>query len=115
MAQSSHLSIYIKTYEFIKYNNKIVQQFRREYKYTLGSELNSLMWQILDEIIRTNSLPDYQKNAGIKRISELFDRFKIRFRFAYDMRLMTNVKFGIAQKYIEEIGKMIGGWQKWTK
>ena len=115
MAQSSHLPIYIKTYEFIKYSHRLVQQFRREYKYTLGAELNELIWQVLDEIIQTNSLPDYQKRDGIKKVSEIFDKFKIRFRFAYEMGLITNLKFGIAQKQIEEIGKMIGGWQKWTK
>jgi len=114
MAQYSHLPIYIKTYEFIKYIYKIIQQFRKEYKYTLGAEIQYIIWQILDEVIKTNSLPDNQKRDGILKISYLFDKFKIRFRFAYEMNLMTNRKFGVAQKQIEEIGRMIGGWQKWA-
>ena len=61
MAQYSHLPIYIKTYEFIKLVYRLVQQFRKEYKYTLGTELQQIIWQILDEIIRTNSLPDNEK------------------------------------------------------
>jgi len=28
---------------------------------------------------------------------------------------MTDKKFGIAQKEMNEIGKMIGGWIKWAK
>jgi len=59
-------------------------------------------------------LPDNQKRDGILKISYLFDKFKIRFRFAYEMNLMTNRKFGVAQQQIEEIGRMIGGWQKWA-
>jgi hypothetical protein len=112
MAQYSHLPIYIKTYKFIKFVYRIVQQFRKEYKYTLGAELQQIIWQILDEIIRTNSLPDNQKREGLEEISQLFDKFKIRFRFAYEIGLMTDKKFGIAQKEMEEIGRMIGGWQK---
>jgi len=115
MAQYSHLPIYIRTYEFIKFIYRLVRQFRKEYKYTLGKELQQIIWQVLDEIIRTNSLPDSQKREGIEEISQLFDKFKIRFRFAYEIGLMTDKKFGIAQKEIEEIGKMIGGWQKWAK
>jgi len=115
MAQYLYLPIYIKTYEFIKFVYRVIQQFRKEYKYTLGAELQQIIWQILDEVVKTNSLPDNQKRAGIEKISQLFDKFKIRFRFAYEIGLLTDKKFGIAQKEIEEIGKMIGGWQKWAK
>lgn len=114
MAQYLHLPIYIKTYEFIKFVYRVVRQFRKEYKYTLGVELQKITWQILDEIIRTNSLPDSEKKEGIEKISQLFDKFKIRFRFAYEIDLLTDKKFGIVQKEMEEIGKMIGGWRKWA-
>ena len=114
MAQYSHLPIFIKTYEFIKYIYIVIQQFRKEYKYTLGAEIQELIWQILDEVIKTNSLPDSQKREGILKISYLFDKFKVRFRFAYELGLITDHKFGVAQKEIGEIGKMIGGWSRWT-
>lgn len=115
MAQYLHLTIYIKTYDFIKIIYRVVHHFRKEYKYTLGSELQYIIWEILDEIILTNSLPDKDKKDGIEKISKLFDKFKIRLRFAYEIGLITNVRFGIIQKDMEEIGKMVGGWQKWSK
>ena len=114
MAQFLHLPIYIKTYEFIKLVYRTVRQFRKEYKYALGADLEQIIWQVLDEIIKTNSLPDAEKNKGIEKISELFDKFKIRFRLAYELGLIPAKKFGTAQKEMEEIGKMIGGWQKWS-
>ncbi len=108
------MPIYIKIYELIKFVYRIVQQFRKEYKYCLGGDLEHIIWLILDEIISVNSLPDIRKKAGIEEISRLFDKFKIRFRFAYEIGLITDKKFGIAQKEMEEIGKMIGGWSKWA-
>jgi hypothetical protein len=66
-------------------------------------------------VVKANSLPDNQKIKSICEISRLFDKFKICFRFAYEMNLMTSRKFSVAQQQIEEIGKMIGGWQKWAK
>ena len=53
-----------------------------------------------------------RRRKRIEKISQLFDKFKIRFRFAYEIGLMTDKKFGIAQKEMEEIGKMIGGWSR---
>lgn len=114
MPRYSHLPIYIKTYELVKIVYRIVAQFRKEYKYTLGAELQAIIWEILDEVIRTNSLADAEKKEGIEKISRLFDRFKIRFRFAYEIGLMTDKKFSVAQKEMEEIGRMVGGWKKWA-
>lgn len=114
MAQFSHLPIYIKTYEFIKLVYRIVKQFRKEYKYTFGVELEQIIWQILDNIIIANSSLNVYKLEEINKISMLFDRFKIRFRCAYELGLISSKKFGIAQKEMEEIGRMIGGWQKWA-
>lgn len=92
-----------------------MKQFRKEYKYSLGAELEKIIWQILDEIVEANSSPDTEKKVVIQRISGLFDNFKIRFRFAYEIGLIDSGKFGVAQKDMGEIGKMIGGWQKWAE
>ena len=114
MAQYSHLPLYVKTYESVKIVYRIVKQFRKEYKYSLGAELQQIMWHILDEVIRTNSLQNLDKKVGIEKISQLFDKFKIRFRFAYEIGLISPDKFGKAQKEFDEIGRMVGGWSKWV-
>lgn len=114
MAKFSHLPLFIKTYEFIKPVYRLVRQFGKEYKYSLGADLERIIWQMLDEIIRTNSLPNELKGAGIEKISLLFDQFKIRFRFALEIGLMKDRHFAFAQKEMVEIGKMIGGWRKWA-
>ena len=72
MAQFSHLPVYIKTYEFIKTVYRIIRQFRKEYKYTLGAELQGIIWQVLDEIIKTNLLLDTMKNEGVMKNQPTF-------------------------------------------
>jgi hypothetical protein len=115
MAQYSHLPLYLKTYEFIKLVYRLTRQFPKEYKYSLGSEMQKIIWEVLDEIIKTNSLPNAEKKIGLEKISLLFDCFKIRFRLAYDLEILPVKKFVFAQERLEEIGKMIGGWQKWNQ
>lgn len=114
MVQSSHLPLYAQTYEFIKLLYRLVRQFRKEYKYSLGEELVKIIWEILDEIVITNSLPDIEKRKGIETISRQFDRFKIRFRLAYEIGQIKEKKFAEAQLALAEIGRQIGGWQRWA-
>ncbi len=115
MARFSHLPLYIKTYEFLKIISRITKQFPKEFKFTLGAELQQLVWQMLDKIIEANSQPDPEKKPYIQEISILFDKFKIRLRFAYEINLLTSKKFEFVQRASEEIGKMIDGWLKWSE
>lgn len=113
MAQFSHLPLFVKVYELIKIFYRIVQQFPKEYKYNLGAEMQKIIWEILDEVVRTNSLTDGDKKPGLEKISLLFDQFKLRFRLAYDLGIVPEKKFIFIQTRLEEVGRMIGGWQKW--
>ena len=97
MSQFSHLPLYVKTYDFVKLIYRISHQFPKEYKYSLGAEMQKIAWEILDEIIRVNSLPNCEKQQGIQKISALFDRFKIRFRVAYELGFLPAAKFTFAQ------------------
>lgn len=115
MTQYSHVSISVKTFELVKLTYQVVRHFRKEYKYTLGTELQYFIWKVMDTIRRTNILPNCEKREGIQEISMLFDEFKIRFRLAYEIRLVNSKTFTVVQQRIEEVGKMIGGWQKWSK
>lgn len=109
------MPLFIKTYDFVKIIYKVVHEFRKEYKHTLGAELQEILLNMLDEIIVANSLPDAEKIKEINKISRLFDRFKIRFRLAFEIGLVSEKKFACEQRRIEEIGRMIGGWRKWSE
>lgn len=114
MARFSHLPLYIKTYEFIKRVYLIVRQFRKEYKFTLGQDMINLIWLVLDGIIEANSLPAPERIFKIEEISRNFDRFKLRLRLAFEIGLLSREKFSSLQLQLAEIGKMIGGWRKWS-
>lgn len=113
MAQYSHLLIYVKVFNFSKIVYRLIHNFKKEYKYTLGAELQQIILQVLDGIIETNSVLNNKKIEKIEEVSLLFDRFKIRIRLAYELGQISKSKYFFIQKEIEEIGKMIGGWQKY--
>ena len=55
MAQYEHLPIYMKAMDVAVYFEKIVRNFSRYNKYTLGSELREKSRQIVELIIKANS------------------------------------------------------------
>jgi hypothetical protein len=55
MARYEHLPIYKKAMDLTVYFEKIVRNFRRYNKYTLGSELREKSRQIVELIIKANS------------------------------------------------------------
>lgn len=115
MSKIEHLPLYAKMYEALKLIYRIIRQFKKEYKFTLGADLQVLSWKVFDGIIFANSLPDSEKLKAIETLSADFDAFKIRFRFAYELKLMGDGKFIEMQHKLEEIGSMIGGWKKWAR
>ncbi len=54
MARYEHLPIYKKAMDLTVYFEKIVRNFSRYNKYTLGSELREKSRQIVELIIKTN-------------------------------------------------------------
>ena len=60
------LPLYIKNYKLILYLYKIVHNFDKEYKHTLGVTLLDTAYELLDNIIEANTSPNNEK---IKKIN----------------------------------------------
>ena len=111
----THLPLYTKTFEFIKHLYRIVKQFPKEYKFTIGEEIIKMIWQISDDIALANLLATDDRRKKLAQISLHFDLLKIRLRMAHEIGLINREKFSSVQIEAAEIGKMIGGWQKWAE
>jgi len=70
MAQSEHLSLYLKLYQLIKFLYETVRNFPRQYKYALGQNILDLTWQCLDLVLEINSLPNEKKKPKISELSK---------------------------------------------
>jgi len=110
------LTLYNKFYGLTKYNYRMVKNFSKEYKFTLGGDICALSWACLDLVIETNALPNNNKYSKIISLSNDFDRLKLRIRIAQEIKLISVSQFShIQENYLTEIGSMIGGWMKWAE
>lgn len=112
----SEIPLYRKNYSLIKVLYKSVNNFPKEYKYSLGAEILTLAWNCLDLVIEANNLPNSKKAEKISQLSVIFDKLKMRIRMSQEIGLISIGQFAhLEENYILEIGQEIGGWLKWAE
>lgn len=115
MSHFNHLPLYLKLYQLEKYLYTVKGNMSKEYKYSLGENLVSLGWECLDIFLETNILEQSARGERILSLSTTFDKLKLRIRMCQELKLISEGQFAhIQTQYISEIGKMIGGWWKWS-
>lgn len=108
--------LYRKFYGLTKHSYRLVQHFPKQYKYTLGENILSLHWQCLDLVMEANAADKRGKAGKIEELSLEFDKLKLRLRMAQEVEIISAGQFAHLQTtYLNECGKMIGGWQKWAE
>lgn len=110
MARYTHLTIFQKSYNLIERIYKDVHKFPKEYKYTLGEKLKSSCFELIDNIIIANS--EKNKIPYLKKANQQIDRLRVYVRLCYSLNVIGIKKYEVLSKYIDEIGKMTGGWMK---
>lgn len=114
MARYDHISIFQSTYILTLDTYKLTKNFSREYKYTLGERLKNIAHEILDLVVKTNALSGKEKLSGITAIDYRKEALRIHLRLAFDLKILSRGQLGMFNEKIEEIGKQLGGWQKWV-
>jgi four helix bundle protein len=110
MARYNHLNIFQKSYDLLERMYREVHNFPREYKYTLGAKIQDVCIDLLDNIITANS--ERNKVPHLKRANQHLDRLRIYVRLCRSLNIISSKKYETISRYINEIGKMLGGWLK---
>ena len=81
----------------------------------MGTAILEIGWQVLDSIIKANSLSNIEKFPEINCASIAFDQLKTKLRMAFELKLISPKRYAFLIIQNEEIGKMLSGWLKWAK
>ena len=113
MAQYYHIAIFQSAYLLTLEIYKTTKNFQKEYKYTLGEKLKVISAELLDLIVLANSAD--KKFELLQKLDNRLETLRIHTRLAFDLKIISPGKLEIINKQIEDIGRQIGGWQKWAK
>lgn len=114
MARYDHLPLYKATLDFAVYVERIVSDFSRYHKYTLGSELRSLSHRMVVIVIRANSAVDKKPILG--ELSELIEETRVLVHISKEVKAFHNFNsFEVCVRQLDGIGKQCWGWLKSQK
>ena len=87
--------------------------FPKTKRYTLGEKLDNTTLDILELLF---SVPSTKNKVEIlQQISTKVDLLKVLLRLAKDSLAIQNNKYLELEAYLQEIGRMLGGWIRSTK
>jgi hypothetical protein len=99
-----------KAYDFVLWLLPKVEGFARSYRFSVGERLVAYgldLMLLLVQAAYTNDKADLLRQANVK-----VNAVRYLIRIAKDLRLLTVDSYGFAAGQLDEIGRMVGGWQK---
>ncbi len=114
MARYEHIKIFQSAYILTLDIYRTTRSFSREYKYTLGEKLKNTAHDLLDLIMKINTLPDNKKSRYFPSIDFKKENLRVYLRIAFDLKLLSGGKLAAFSSQLEELGKQLGGWQRWA-
>jgi 23S rRNA-intervening sequence protein len=100
----------LKAYDFVLWLLPKVEKFPRSYRFSVGDRLVTVGLDLLLGLVRASYTSD--KAALLQNASMETNTLRYLLRLAKDLRILTVDAYGFSTERVEEIGRMIGGWQK---
>lgn len=114
MARYEHLPIYKKAMDLTIYFEKIVRNFSRYHKYTLGSELREKSREIVELIIRTNSTE--KRLSLLLELRERLEGLKVLIRICKEVKAFNRFNsYVYASDLVVDLCRQNEGWIKGQK
>ena len=111
MARYEHPAIYKKAMDLTVYLEKIVRNFSRYRKYTLGSELRAKSREIVGVIIAANSR--VEKLPLLLELREKREGLQVLLRICKEVRAFNAFSsYAYAANLVVELGRQNEGWIK---
>jgi hypothetical protein len=111
MACYEHLPIYKKALDLTIYFEKIVRNFSRYHKYTLGSELREKSRDIVELIIKANSTKD--RLPMLLELRGRLEGLKVLIRICKEVKAFHNFNsFAYSSNLVIDLSRQKEGWIK---
>jgi hypothetical protein len=114
MARYEHLPIYKKAMDLAIYFEKLVRNFSRYHKYTLGSELREKSRGIVKSIIKINST--VERLPLLFQLRDELEELKVLIRICKEVKAFNRFNsFVYAFNLVVELSRQNEGWIKVQK
>jgi len=113
LSRASEIPLVHTFYESYKLWHQLVLKFPKSERYTLGQTCGNGLLQLLELVLEASSVKDLKrKYVLLEHTSAKLDAAKLLVRLAHDCDCLQNNRYMEMQSFLQEAGKMLGGWKK---
>ena len=95
--------------------HEYLPKFKKEFRYNLGSKIDELFIEIIENLFVAQHRNKEQKLIYLNKASNKLDLLKFLLQVAWEIKTLDNKKYISLSEKLNEIGRMLGGWQKQTQ
>ena len=99
-----------KAYDFVLWFLPKVENFPKAHRFTVGERLSALGLDLLASL--TEAAYARQKADLLEQASRKVNSTRLLLRLAKDLKLMSVDAYAFSAQALDEIGRMVGGWNK---
>jgi hypothetical protein len=103
--------MFVKTYDFLLWLIPLTLKFPKSQRFLLAERLSHLALDFYDCILEAVMEPELQAQQ-LREADKLLTKLRLYVRLSYDLRCMTFEKFEHAARLLDELGRLLGGWQR---
>jgi len=92
--------------------HEFLPHFSKTSRYTLGIKIDQLFIKVTENIFIASKQPREHKLPFLQKASAKMDMLKFFLQIAWEIKSIDNKKYLILSEYLNEIGRMLGGWQR---
>ena len=92
-----------------------LKSFPQKDRYVLGQKIETLTLETLQMIVLAGISGKDKKVPFIEKSIASVDLIKIMLRLAKDINILDSKKYLQLESFLQEIGRMLGGWRKSLK
>lgn len=104
-----------KLYELYKCSHKTILVFPKHERYSLGEKIENNILETMELSLFGNAQPKNFKETYLLKANAKIEILKILFRLALDNNFINETQYLKAEEYLQESGKMLGGWIKYLR
>lgn len=86
------------------------QTIPKTHRYTLGGKIDALFVEVLEGITSATFLSRSDKQPWVRLAIRKLDTMKVLLLVLWETKSLDTKKYGVLSVPLEEVGKMLGGW-----
>lgn len=110
----SQSPIFVKTYDFLLWLIPLTLKFPKSQRFLLAERLSRLALDFYDCILEAVIEKDLQ-DRRLHEADILLTKLRLYVRLSHDLRCISMGQFEHAVRRLDELGRLLGGWQRKRK